>query len=138
MTIKITVKYLLFIFGTLCLLSSFVHADARLEKKLSMNIDQAKQTQEIQKKYRREFSTKRQQLHRESRKLRRARKVNDSTAITQQEQITAQLQGELEQIRLNENNEIRSILTPDQLENFEGIIQQRRDSVGSSRDVKDY
>ncbi len=138
MAIKMILKYFILVFGTLCLLSGLVHADARLEKKLSMEIDQAKQTQETQKKYRKKFSTKRQQLHRKSRKLRSARKNNNSIVIAQQEQVTAQLQRELEQICLNENSEIRSILTLDQFEKFEEFIQQRRDGVGSSRDVKDY
>lgn len=89
-------------------------------------------------KYRQEFKVKRQELHKESRKLRRARNDNDSTVIAQQEQITDKLKRELKQIRLNENDEIRHILTPDQLEKFEEIVQQRKDSVGSSRDEKDF
>ena len=132
------IKTFLLTLFTLFLFSNIVHADARLEKKLNMDVDQARQTQQIQKRYRQQFSKKRGELHRENRKLRRARNANDSGLITKQEAIVGKLQGELEQIRLKEDDEIRLILTPEQKEQFEEIIQQRKDSAGSSRDVKDY
>ena len=133
------IKYFLFLLGILSLtISSYAYADARLEKKLGLDINQAKQVQEIQKKYRKMFSAKRQEFNRESRKLRRARIDNDSSTIAQQEQITAKLQEELKQIRHNENEEIRQVLTAEQSKKFEEIIKQRKASVGSSRDAKQF
>jgi len=130
------IKCFLIVFGVLSLFSSYGYADARLEKKLDLNTHQAKQVQEIQKKYRRQFSAKRQEFNTESRKLRRARNAHDSSQIAQQEKITAQLQEELKSIRLNEHEEIRGVLTPEQREKFEKVIQQQKDSVGSSRDAR--
>jgi hypothetical protein len=85
------IKHLLLVLGSLFLFSSYGYADAPLKSKLGLNTEQAKQVQEIQKKYRRKFSAKRQELHRERRKLRRARLENDSNAMAQQEKIIAKL-----------------------------------------------
>ena len=130
------IKHFLIVLGTLFLFSSFAYADARLEKTLGLDTNQARQVQQIQKKYRREFSSKRQELNRELRKLRRARIANDSGTMAQQERITARLEEELRQIRLNENDQIRRVLTSAQRAQFEDVIQQRRSSVGSSRDTR--
>ena len=130
------IKYFLLVLGALFLFSSYGHADARLEKKLNLDTERARQVHEIQKKFRPKFSSKRQALHRELRKLRRARNQNDSSQIAQQERITEKLQEELKQIRLTENDQIRRVLTPQQRKEFEEIIQQRRASVGSSRDSR--
>ncbi|MGE0826287.1 MAG: Spy/CpxP family protein refolding chaperone [Candidatus Binatia bacterium] len=130
-------KYLLLVFSFLFLFSTLGYADAPLEKTLGLNTEQAKQVQQIQKKYRREFSAKRQELHRERRKLRRARLAHESSEIAQQEEVTAKLREELKQIRSNENEEIRGVLTPEQQEKFEEVLQQRKKAVGSSRDEKD-
>jgi len=92
--------------------------------------------QQIQKQYRKQFSSKRQQFNRELRKLRRARIKYDSSKMAQQERITAKLQEELRQIRFNENEDIRRVLNSAQRAKFEEIIQQRRASLGSSRDTK--
>ena len=129
------INYFLIVLTTLFLFSSYSYADARLEKKLALNTSQAQQVQQIQKQYRKQFSSKRQQLNRELRKLRRARIKHDSSKMAQQERITAKLQEELRQIRLNENEGIRRVLNSSQRAKFEEIIQQRRASVGSSRDT---
>ena len=45
------------------------------------------------------------------------------------------MEQKLRQVRLSENEEIRQVLTPTQLGQFEQIIEQRRRAVGSSRDA---
>lgn len=130
-------KYFLLVLGTLFVFSSSAQADAPLKSKLGLSMDQAKQVHAIQKKYRQPFSAKRQELHRERRKLRRARNANESRQVAQQEQIAAKLQDELQHIRRQENEEIRRLLTPDQRQKFEEVLQQRKASVGSSRDARD-
>ena len=130
------IKHFLIVLGIFFLFSSYGYADARLEKKLGLDTNQARQVQQIQKQYRRKFSSKRQELNREHRKLRRARIANDSSKIAQQERITAKLEVELKQIRLNENDQIRRVLTAEQRKEFEEVIGQRRASVGSSRDAR--
>ncbi|MEM7413495.1 MAG: Spy/CpxP family protein refolding chaperone [Myxococcota bacterium] len=112
------------------------YADAPLKSKLGLDVDQAKVVSEIQAKYRKQKRSVRQDLNRESRKLRRARSANDSETIAQQEPIVAGLEGQMrEQIRA-EDDEIRKVLSPEQLEKFEAYLQVRDDMVGSSRDVR--
>jgi periplasmic protein CpxP/Spy len=129
-------RYLFLVVGAL-LFSGAALADAPLKSSLGLDTNQAKQVQEIQKKYRRPFSAKRQELHREERRLRRAKIDNDSGAIAKQERITAKLQAELKEIRDNENDEIRAVLTSEQRLKFEEVLKQRDEAAGSSRDVKE-
>ena len=132
------IQFVLLVLSTLFFFSTASHADARLEKTLGLNTNQAQQVHAIQKQYRRTFSATRQELNREMRKLRRARIAHDSGMIARQEHVTALLQAKLEQIRLSEDAEIRRVLTPQQRLAFEDVIQQRNASVGSSRDVKSF
>ena len=129
------IKKLLVALCTALILSTASHADAPLKSSLGLDVDQARQVQEIQKEFRAKFRSKRQVYNRESRKLRRARSENDSAVIAQQEKITAGLREELRQIRNAENQAIRGVLTPAQSEKFAAVIAQRRASVGSSRDA---
>ena len=69
------------------------------------------------------------------RKLRRARIKHDSSTMAKQEKVIAKLREELKQIRQSENAEIRRVLNSEQRRKFEEVIQQRRASVGSSRDA---
>ena len=119
----------------LLLMAGSAYADAPLKSSLDLDTEQARQVQEIQKSYRRTFGAKRQEMNRESRKLRRARNANDSALIAQQETIVAGLQEELRAIRSAENEEIRKLLTPEQNKKFDQVIEQRRAMVGSSRDA---
>ncbi|MEM8817087.1 MAG: hypothetical protein AAFX56_09365 [Pseudomonadota bacterium] len=121
--------------STLLLMGSAASADAPLKSSLGLDTDQAREVQLIQKSYRRSFSAKRQEMNRESRKLRRARADNDSAVIAQQEAIVAELQAELRAIRNSENEDIRKLLTPEQNLKFDEVIEQRRAMVGSSRDA---
>lgn len=118
-------------------MSQPVWSDAPLKGKLGLDNDQASQVREIKKKYRQSSRSKRQELHRESRKLRRARNANDSQAIAELEPVVETLKSEFQQIRNNENNEIRRLLTPQQNRKFDQVLVQRRAMVGSSRDDKD-
>jgi len=113
-------------------------ADAPLDKKLGLDVELAKKVKEIQKKYRLEFSSKRQQLHREQRKLRRAKNDSDSETIANQAALTAELQAELKQIRMSENEEIRQKLNQEQRTKFEEALKQRKAAYGSSRDEKEF
>jgi Spy/CpxP family protein refolding chaperone len=132
------IRNLLFVLLTLLTFSGVSLADAPLKSKLGLSVDQAKQVQVIQKKYRPDFRAKRQELKKEQRKLRRARADNDSNAIAELEPVTATLAGELKQIRENENAEIRQVLTPEQNKKFDDVLKERRAMVGSSRDEKEY
>ncbi len=121
--------------SSLLLIGSAAFADAPLKSSLDLDTEQARQVQEIQKSYRQTFRAKRQEMNRESRKLRRARNDNDSALIARQETIVAGLQQELRAIRNAENDEIRKLLTPEQSKKFDQVIEQRRAMVGSSRDA---
>ena len=132
-----SVKYLLFVVGALFLAGGVAQADAPLKTALSLSTDQAKQVGDIQKKYRKQFASKRQELNREMRALRRAKIANDSAAIARQEQKTARLRDELRAIRQKENDEIRTVLTPAQREKFEQVLAQRKEMIGSSRDERE-
>lgn len=130
-------KYLLLVVGALFLFGGPAHADASLKSSLGLSMDQARQVDEIQKKYRRPFNAKRQELNKEMRALRRARIANDSGELARLERVTDKLREELRQIRLKENEEIRAVLNAEQREKFEKVLQQRKDAIGSSRDERE-
>jgi len=113
-------------------------ADQPLKSALSLDIEQARQVDAIQAKYRQPFAAKRQDRNQELRKLRRARIANDSKQIAEQEQITNRLHEELRQIRVSEDDEIRRVLRPAQLQKFEEYRKLRKEMVGSSRDDSDF
>jgi hypothetical protein len=123
------------------LMMSFVAAtllaDQPLKSALDLDVEQARQVDAIQAKYRVPFAAKRQERNQELRKLRRARTANDSQLIAQQEQITNRLHEELKQIRANEDAEIRRLLRPAQVRKFEEYQKLRQEMLGSSRDDKD-
>lgn len=132
-----SVKYLLLVVGALFLAGGVAHADESLRTSLSLSMDQAKQVDDIQKKYRKPFAAKRQELNKEMRVLRRARIANDSAGVARQEKITAKLREELRAIRAKENDEIRAVLTPEQRVKFEQVLAQRKEMIGSSRDERE-
>ncbi len=113
-------------------------ADQSLKSALSLDVEQARQVDAIQAKYRVPFAAKRQVQNQELRKLRRARIANDSKQMAEQEQITNRLHEELRQIRVNEDEEIRRVLRPAQLQKFEEYRKLRKEMIGSSRDDKDF
>jgi Spy/CpxP family protein refolding chaperone len=119
-------------------LSIQLYADATLKGTLDLNVEQARKVDMIQAKYRPVFASKRQDHNQEARKLRRARIANDSQQIARQEKIVERLHGELKQIRMNEDDEIRRVLSPAQLSKFEEYLKLRKEMVGSSRDAKDF
>ena len=129
-------KQALAILAISLLATSHVSADAPLKKKLGLSVDQAREVQAIQKKYRRPFAAKRGELHKEQRKLRRARSANDSVMIKKQTAVTTKLEQELRQIRINENAQIRTVLDDAQKAKFEEVIKARRQMAGSSRDAR--
>lgn len=113
-------------------------ADQSLKSALSLDVEQARQVDAIQAKYRVPFAAKRQVQNQELRKLRRARIANDSKQMAEQEQVTNRLHEELRQIRVNEDEEIRRVLRPAQLQKFEEYRKLRKEMIGSSRDDKDF
>lgn len=117
---------------------SMLLADATLKGTLNLDIAQARKVDMIQAKYRTPFAAKRQDHNLEARKLRRARIANDSRQIAEQEKIVNRLHGELKQIRMNEDDEIRRVLSPAQLVKFEEYLKLRKEMVGSSRDAKGF
>ncbi len=116
-------------------LASAAAADAPLKSSLDLTMDQAKQVQEIQAKYRKEFRSVRGDYNRESRALRRARVDNDAATVEKQEEVTAALEEQLRAIKNAENAEIYALLSPEQSRKFDQVIAQRRAMVGSSRDA---
>lgn len=128
--------YFLFVIGLLLFWSSTGSADEALSSALGLSMDQAKKVQDIQKKYRPQFSAKRQELTREQRKGWHARVTHESGQAAQQDMVSAKLLEELKQIRQQENADIRQVLTPAQRAKFEVVLQQRKEMVGSSRDDK--
>ena len=112
-------------------------ADAPLKTALGLSMDQARQVDEIQKLHRPKFAAKRGEYNTEMRRLRRARIANDSKQVAELEKVTAALHEQLRQIRVSEDEEIRRVLTPDQLRKFEDYIKLRKEMVGSSRDDHD-
>ncbi len=60
-------------------------ADQPLQSALNLDIEQARQVDAIQAKYRQPFAAKRQERNQELRKLRRARIANDSKQMAEQE-----------------------------------------------------
>ena len=116
--------------------SSAAFADAPLKSKLDLDMDQARLVAEIQGEYRKTKRSVRQELNRESRKLRRARSANDSATVAAQEEIVAKLEAEMRAQILGEDDAIRELLTPTQLDEFNRYVLQRNEMVGSSRDVR--
>lgn len=129
---------LLLVFTTAMLLAGASFADAPLKSSLGLNVEQAHQVKAIQKSFRRQFSSVRQQLHREQRKLRRAKNADDSALIDRLQHAVAELESQLRAVRTAENAQIRQLLTPGQQQQFDDVIRQRREAVGSSRDARIY
>ena len=111
-------------------------ADAPLKTALGLDVEQARQVDEIQSDYRRQYAAKRGEHNREARALRRARIANDSEQIAAQEEVVAKLKAELREIKASEDAAIRKVLTPEQNEKFDAYIEKRNAMVGSSRDVR--
>jgi len=113
-------------------------ADASLKGTLGLSVDQARAVDTIQARYHKPFASKRQEQNQELRKLRRARIANDSKLMAELEVVTQRLHQELRQIQLNEDDDIRKVLTAEQKVKFEGYLKLRKEMVGSSRDAKDF
>lgn len=113
-------------------------ADATLKGTLGLSVDQAREVDAIQARYRQPFAAKRQVQNQELRKLRRARIANDSKLMAELQVVTERLHAELRQIRMKEDEEIRRVLTPAQKVKFDEYLKLRKEMVGSSRDAKDF
>jgi Spy/CpxP family protein refolding chaperone len=120
----------------LTILGGSAPADAPLETALGLDIEQARQVDEIQMVHRRQYAAQRGKTNTEERKLRRARIANDSEQIAILEQVTEDMKAELRQIKASEDAEIRKLLTPEQNEKFDAYIERREAMAGSSRDVR--
>ena len=111
-------------------------ADTPLHTSLSLNNEQAQRVDAIQAQHRKTFAAKREEHNREARKLRRAQLAHDSAGIAQQATLVAGLRDELRKIRTSENDAIRVLLTPEQKQKFEKVLEQRRAMHGPSRDER--
>jgi len=128
---KITVLLLL---GSSVLGATPAHADAPLATVLQLNAEQTQEVKQIQASHRSQFRAARGDYNRLSRALRRARKSADTDQVTELEASTTALRSELQQIRSTEDAQIRSVLRPEQVADYEDYIRQRQAMVGSSRD----
>lgn len=128
-----------FVVCSLLLFSGYGYSDAPLTSKIDgLTTDQKKQINDIQKEARDAMRKPRGDLHREQRALRRAKKANDSATIAEQESKILPLQAEMKRIHDEEESKIRSILTPEQSNQYDQWLAERNSMTGSSRDVKDY
>lgn len=119
--------------------SGFTLADAPLTSKIdNLSVEQSKQIKAIQKEARDAMRKPRGALHREQRALRRAKKASDASAIAEQEKKIPPLQAEMQRIHVQEEEQIRAVLNPEQIAQYEQWLQDRDAMAGSSRDVKDY
>ena len=111
-----------------------VHADARLDTRLGLSVDQARQVNEVEARYRKTFASQRQAFNRESRALRRARIANDSAEISRLEGVMQGMEDGLIKTRAEWDDAIRALLTPDQIPEFEKHVQERKNMVGRRTD----
>lgn len=118
----------------LCLGSAPAHADARLDTRLGLSVEQTHQVNGIQARYRTVWSSKREDFNRESRALRRARIAADSAEIARLEGVTKALEDDLIQTRAQWDEEIRTQLLPAQLPEFEKHVRERKEMVGRRTD----
>ena len=130
-------KYLLLVVGALFMAGGAAQADEPFRVSVSLTMDQAKQINDIQKKYRKPFAAKRQELNKELRALRRAQLANDSAALARQEKITAKLRDELRAIRAKENAELRAVLTPEQRPAFDDVLERQKATYGGTDDERE-
>ena len=123
-------------FGLL-LVAGSAFADAPLKSKLDLTVEQASAVAAIQADYRRKFAAVRQDFNRESRALRRARRADDAEAMAQQELVVADLQAQMTAVRMAENAEIRTLLTPEQQSKFDAVLgRTRRDGRQLARTLE--
>ncbi len=126
-----------FLLATLAMvLSGAAIADAPLQSRLELSMDQARKVNEIQAASRRSFASRRQDFNRESRAQRRARIANDSNEVTRLDGVIEALREELRQIQQNEDDSIRAVLDARQQLAFDDYIAERRQMQGSSRDER--
>ncbi len=111
-------------------------ADAPLKSRLQLDIEQARQVDQIQAEHRKSFAAKRGEFNRESRALRRARLANDSAEITRLTEVTEALRAELKQLYDSQDTRIAALLSHEQQALFDDYIEERRQMAGSSRDER--
>ena len=121
----------------LTLLTGIACADAPLKGVLELTVDQAAQVDHIQKEARDAVRPVRGELKREERALRRAKSENDAEAIAKQEKAIEPLRQKLSEIFQNEEGQIREVLTEVQIPKYDEWLKERKEMVGSSRDVKE-
>lgn len=124
------------LFATFCVCAPAI-ADPSLKSALGLDIEQARQVDQIEARYRQPSAAKRQQRNAELRKLRRARLANDSRGIAEHEAAADKLHEEFRQIHFARNDEIRAVLRPEQKPRFEKHLQAMKEAHGPSRDAKD-
>ena len=128
---------LLLVVGALFMAGGAAQAEEPFRVFVSLTMDQTKQIKDIQKKYRKPFAAKRQELNKELRALRRAKIASDSAALARQEKITARLRDELRAIRAKENAELRAVLTPEQRPAFDEVVERQKATYGGTDDERE-
>lgn len=126
--------FTLLCFMSLMLSFSTARADARLDQRLGLSIDQARAVDEVESRYRRAFASERQEFNRESRALRRARLAHDKAEIERLEPLTQSMQDGLIRLRAEWDDAIRAQLSPEQLPEFEQHVLERKQMAGRRSD----
>jgi Spy/CpxP family protein refolding chaperone len=126
---------MLFLSAALALPGAPALADARLDTRLALSVDQARQVNEVEARYRRVWASARQEFNRESRALRRARLANDGAEIARLEGVTGAMESDLIRTRAEWDDAIRALLTPSQMLEFEQHVRERKEMVGRRTDA---
>jgi len=122
--------------AALLAVSMTVSADAPISEAVGLSPEQAGAVSEIQSEARLAFASVRSEHNRVRRALRRAEGSNDTAQVEALTLEVARLAEEMGAIRAAEDAEIRALLTPDQLPDFDAWISERDAMVGSSRDAR--
>jgi hypothetical protein len=119
-----------------CLATHVALADSRLDQRLGLTPDQARQVSTVQGEHNRRFASLRQTYNREMRALRRARIANDSAETARLETVTNALKEDLRRLYQAEDDAVRALLQPSQFRAYDMWLAERAQMRGSSRDER--
>jgi len=115
--------------GAALVLTGVAHAEAPLEQKLDLTMDQAKAVAEVEAEHRAAFRSVRGDLMRKLREQRAARHRKERADAEALELEIQPLREALREIRMREYAAIRAVLNAEQLEKYEALLVERH-SVG--------
>ncbi len=120
----------------LAVMAASLLADAPLKEALGLSMDQAKIVDGIKAKYRKPYIAKRHDLTNEERWMRAAKVKNNSQEVAERQKTVERLAAEFKAIQMEEDAEIRKVLTPEQSKKFDAYLKLRQEMKGSSRDAR--